>query len=44
MESEKLNCGDSLKKAFIACPVSDDTCKKVKQDVEALSHHKMTIE
>ena len=28
MESEKLNCGDSLKKAFIASPVSDDTCKK----------------
>ena len=45
MESEKLTCGDSLKKAFIASPVSNDTCKKVKQqDVEALSHHKMTIE
>ena len=45
MESEKLNCGDSLKKAFIASPVSIDTCKKVRpQDVEALSHHKMTIE
>ena len=45
MESEKLNCGDSLKKAFIASPVSGDTCKKVRlQDVEALSHHKMTIE
>ena len=44
MESEKLNCGDMLKKAFIASPVSDDTCKKVRlQDVEALSHHKMTI-
>ena len=45
MESEKLNCGDLLKKIFIASPVSDDTCKKVRlQDVEALSHHKMTIE
>ena len=44
MESEKLNCGDSLKKMFIASPVSGDTCKKVRlQDVEALSHHKMTI-
>ena len=44
MESEKLNCGDSLKKAFIASPVSGDTCEKVKQqDVEALSHCKMTI-
>ena len=30
---------------FIASPVSDDTCKKVRlQDVEALSHHKITIE
>ena len=45
MESEKLNCGDSLKKTFIASPVSDDTCKKVRlQDVEALSHCKITIE
>ena len=45
MESEKLNCGDSVKEAFIASPVSGDTCKKVRlQDVEALSHHKMTIE
>ena len=45
MESEKLNCGDSLKKTFIASPVSDDTCKKVRlQAVEALSHHKITIE
>ena len=44
MESEKLNCGDSLKKVFIALPVSGDTCKKVKlQDVEALDHHKITI-
>ena len=44
-ESEKLNCGDSVKEAFIASPVSGDTCKKVRlQDVEALSHHKMTIE
>ena len=45
MESEKLNCGDSLKKTFIASPVSGDTCKKVRlQDVEALSHHEITIE
>ena len=44
MESEKLNCGD-LKIMFIASPVSDDTCKKVRlQDIEALSHHKITIE
>ena len=43
MKSEKLNCGDSVKEAFIASPVSGDTCKKVKlQDVEALSHCKMT--
>ena len=45
MESEKLNCGDSLKKMFIASPVSDDTCRKVRlQDAEALNHCKMTIE
>ena len=45
MESEKFNCGDTLKEAFIASPVSGDTCKKVRlQDVEALSHRKMTIE
>ena len=44
MESEKLNCGDTLKKMFIASLVSDDTCKKVKlQDAEVLNHHKMTI-
>ena len=43
MESEKLDCGDTIKEAFIASPVSGDTCKKVKlQDVEALSHCKMT--
>ena len=43
MESEKLDCGDTLKEAFIASPVSGDTCKKVKlQDVKALSHCKMT--
>ena len=43
MESEKLDCGDSVKEAFIASPVSGDTCKKVRlQDVEALSHRKMT--
>ena len=45
MESEKLNCGDTLKKMFIASPVNDDTCKKVKQqDVEALSYHKISVE
>ena len=45
MESEKLDCGDTIKEAFIASPVSGDTCKKVGlQDVEALSHCKMTIE
>ena len=44
MESEKLSCGDS-KKMFIASPVSDDTCKKVKlQDAETLNHRKITIE
>ena len=44
MESEKFNCGDTLKEAFIAFPVSGDTCRKVRlQDVEALSHCKMTI-
>ena len=44
MESEKLNCGD-LKKMFIASPVSDDTCKKVKQqDVEALSYREISVE
>ena len=45
IESEKLNCGDPSKKTFIASPVSDDTCKKVKQqDVEALSYHKISVE
>ena len=43
LESEKLNCGDSVKEVSIASPVSGDTCKKVKvQDVEALSYCKMT--
>ena len=43
MKSEKLDCGDTLKEAFIASPVSDDTYGKVRlQDVEALSHHEMT--
>ena len=42
-ESEKLDCGDSVKEAFIASPVSGDTCRKVRlQDVEALSHCMMT--
>ena len=45
MESETLNCGDTLKKVYIASPVSSDTCKKVRlQDVETLSYHKITIE
>ena len=45
MESEKLNCGDELKKMFIVSPVSDDTFKKVKQqDVEALSYRKISVE
>ena len=45
MESEKLDCGDSVEEAFITSPVSGDTCKKVRlQDVEALSHHKMMTE
>ena len=44
MESEKLNCGD-LKKMFMASSVSNDTCRKIRlQDVEALSHCKVTIE
>ena len=44
MESEKLNCGDSLKKMFIASPVNVDTCRKVKlQDTEALNHCKITV-
>ena len=45
MEYEKLNCGDSSKKVFIASPVNDDTCRKVKlQDVEALSYCKISVE
>ena len=45
MESEKLNCGDSLKKVFIASPVNVDTCEKVKQqDVEALSYQNISVE
>ena len=44
MESEKLNCGDSSEKTFIASPVNVDTCRKVKlQDVEALNHCKITV-
>ena len=30
MESEKLDCGDSVEEVFIASPVSGDTCKKVR--------------
>ena len=44
MESEKLNCGDSSEKTFIASPVNVDTCQKVKlQDIEALNHCKITV-
>ena len=44
MESEKLNCGDSSEKMFIASPVSVDTHKKVKlQDTEVLNHCKITV-
>ena len=44
MESEKLNCGDSSEKRFIASPVNVDTCRKVKQqDAEALNHCKITV-
>ena len=44
MEPEKLNCGDSLEKMFIASPVNVDTCRKVKlQDIEALNHCKITV-
>ena len=45
MESEKLYCGDELKKTFIVSPVNVDTCKKVKQqDVEALSYQNISVE
>ena len=45
MESEKLNCGDSLETKFIASPADVDTRRKVKlQDVEALNHCKTTTE
>ena len=45
MESEKLNCGDELKKMFIVSPVNVDTYEKVKQqDVEALSYQNISVE
>ena len=45
MESEKLNCGDELKKTFIVSPVNVDTCEKVKQqDIKALSYQKISVE
>ena len=45
MESEKLDCGNKLKKMFIVSLVNVDTCKKVKQqDVEALSYHEISVE
>ena len=44
MESEKLNCGDSSEKTFIAFPVNVDNCKKVKQqDIEAQNHCKIIV-
>ena len=45
MESEKLNCGDSLETKFITSPADVDTHKKVKlQDAEVLNHCKTTVE
>ena len=45
MESEKLNCGDELKKMFIVSPVNVNTCEKVKQqDVETLSYQNISVE
>ena len=45
MESEKLNCGDELKKMFIVSPVNVDTCEEVKQeDVETLSYQNTSVE
>ena len=45
MESEKLNCGDSLETMFIASPADVDTHKRVKlQDAEVLNHCKTTVE
>ena len=45
MESEKLNCADSLETKFIASPADVDTHKKVKlQDAEVLNHYKTTVE
>ena len=44
MGSEKLNCGDSSEKTFIASPVNDDTRREVKQqDAEILNHCKITV-
>ena len=45
MESEKLNCGDELKKMFIVSPVNVDTCEEVKQqDVGTLSYQNISVE
>ena len=45
MESEKLNCGNSLETKFIASPADVDTHKRVKlEDAEVLNHCKTTIE
>ena len=44
MGSEKLNCGDSSEKMFIASPVNVDTCREVKlQNLEVLNHCKITV-
>ena len=45
MESEKVNCGDSLERKFITSPADVDTHKRVKlQDAEVLNHCKTTVE
>ena len=45
MESENLNCGDSLEAAFIAFPADVDIHKRVKlEDAEVLNHCKTTVE
>ena len=45
MESEKLNCGDSLETMFITSPADVDTHKRVKlHDAEVLNHCKTTVE
>ena len=44
MKSEKLDCGDTIEEAFIASPVSGDTCKKVRlHNVETLSYQNISV-